>query len=145
MIESAARERYYRRLFVVAAVYDIGLGLAFLFFPRASFDLVGAGSKFPEYTAYVTLIAVFLVVIGVGYALLARGDLVRNLDLIAIGTLYKLAYTGAALFYLITGDYPHIAFVAIFGVADLAFLVLMAECWWYVKGMEKPRVPEPAV
>ncbi len=131
------RERYYRRLFAVAAVYDVGLGLAFLLLPRQSFELVGAANAYPEYTAYVTLIAVFLIVIGIGYLLLARGDLVRNRDLIAVGVLYKLAYTGTAVFYLITGDYPHISFVAIFGAADFVFLVLMAECWRYVTRVEE--------
>lgn len=134
---SFSRERYYRGVFAVAAVYDIGLGLAFLFLPRQSFELVGAANEFPEFTAYVTLIAAFLIVIGVGYVLLVRGDLVRNRDLIAVGVLYKLAYTAVALFYLITGDYPHISFVAVFGGADLVFLVLMAECWWYVTRVEE--------
>lgn len=141
----ATRERYYRGLFTIAAIYDIGLGLAFLLFPRWSFELVGAEDAYPEYTAYITLIAVFLITIGIGYALVARADLVRNRDLIAVGALYKLAYSGAALFYLITGDYPHIAFIAIFGVADFVFLVLMAECWRYVMQLPKtpPRVEEP--
>jgi hypothetical protein len=143
MMVPAAKNRYYRGLFAVAALYDIVLGVAFLFFPRESFELVGAEAEYPEYTAYITLIAVFLLVLGIGYALIARGNLMRNRDLIAVGTLYKLAYVGAAVFYLITGDYPHISFIAIFGVADLGFLVLMAECWWYIHRLEhRPYVPE---
>ena len=37
--------------------------------------------------------------IGIAYALIARGDLLRNADLILVGTLYKLAYAATAFYY----------------------------------------------
>ncbi len=37
--------------------------------------------------------------------------------------------------YFAVGDYPHAIFVG-FGAADLVFLVLMGECWWYVGRVE---------
>jgi len=70
-----------------------------------------------------------VLVIGVAYALISRGDLRRNADLILIGTLYKLAYAATAFYYWVAGGLPHVAFGALFGVADLIFFVLMAECW----------------
>jgi hypothetical protein len=47
--------------------------------------------------------------------------------------LYKLAYFSVALWYLIGGVYPHIVFFVVFGLADLAFLIAMTECWWFVR------------
>lgn len=126
------RERFYRWLFLTAAVYDIILGLVFLFLPRQAFALIGAANAFPDHAGFVWLIGSFLFVIGVAYALIYRGDLRRNKDLIAVGTLYKLAYAAVAFFTLFVGEYPHLAFVLIFGVADVIFFVLMAECWLFI-------------
>jgi hypothetical protein len=129
---SETRERYYRILFWIAAVYDITLGLVFLFFSEPAFELLDAANRLPDQGAFVSLIAAFLFVIGIAYVLIARGDLLRNRDLIAIGALYKLAYTSVAVYYLVIGEYPDLAFVAVFGLADLVFFVLMTECWLYL-------------
>ena len=134
---SPDRERWYRILFWVAAIYDLVLGVVFLFFYRPAFSVLGIEDALPEYTSFLSLIAVFLFVIGVAYVFIARGDLVRNRDLIAVGALYKLAYFSVALWYLIGGVYPHIVFFVVFGHADLAFLIAMAECWWYVDHIEE--------
>jgi hypothetical protein len=139
---SAARERWYRILFWVAAVYDLTLGVVFLFFYRPVFEALDIEDTLPEYTSFLSLIAVFLFVIGIAYVLIARGDLVRNRDLIAVGALYKLAYFSVALWYLIDGVYPHIVFFVVFGLADLAFLVAMSECWWFVGSLGSSRSPD---
>ena len=125
------RERYYRILFWVAAAYDIILGIAFLFFLDQIADQLGFKDQLPEYGGYAALLAAFVFVIGIAYAFIARGDFVRNRDLIAVGALYKAAYFAVAAYYFAIDDYPHGIFVG-FGAADLIFLVLMAECWWYV-------------
>lgn len=139
----AARERWYRIVFWTAAVYDLTLGVLFLFFYRPVFEFLEIEDTLPEYTSFVSLIAAFLFVIGVAYVLIARGDLLRNRDLIAVGALYKLAYFSVALWYLIGGVYPHIVFFVVFGVADLLFLVAMAECWWYLGTLERPGAVPP--
>ncbi len=134
---SSARERWYRTLFWIAAVYDLVLGVVFLFLYRPAFSALGIEDALPEHTSFLSLIAAFLFVIGVAYVLIARGDLVRNRDLIAVGALYKLAYFSVALWYLIGGVYPHIVFFVVFGLADLAFLIAMAECWWHIGRLEQ--------
>lgn len=128
---SSSKERYYRRLFWVAAAYDIILGIVFLFFTRRVAEQLGFVDELPSYGGYMSLLAAFVFVIGVAYVYIARGDLVRNRDLIAIGAWYKLAYFSVAAYYFVIGDYPHAIFIG-FGAADLVFLILMAECWWYV-------------
>jgi formate/nitrite transporter FocA (FNT family) len=123
-------------LFWSAAVYDLTLGIVFLFFYRPVFEALGIEDTLPEYTSFVSLIAAFLFVIGIAYVFIARGDLGQNRDLIAIGAVYKLAYFSVALWYLIGGVYPHIVFFVVFGLADLAFFIAMTECWWFVRRLD---------
>jgi hypothetical protein len=137
------RERYYRRLFWVAAAYDIILGIVFLFFTPTVAEQLGFADELPSYGGYIALLAAFVFVIGIAYVYIARGDLQRNRDLIAVGALYKVAYFSVAAYYFAIGDYPHIIFIG-FGVADLVFLVLMAECWWYLGRVEdRVRATQP--
>ncbi len=128
-----AKEKYYRGLFMIAAVYDVLLGIAFTFFQARAFAALGIGEKLPAFGGYLTLLGGFVLVTGIAYFLIARGDLRRNTDLILVGTLYKLAYSGTAFYYWSQGNLPHIAFAALFGVADAVFFVLMAECCWTLK------------
>ena len=127
------KEKYYRGLFTTAAFYDLVLGLAFTFFPARVFAALNISDKLPAFGGYVTLLGAFVLVIGIAYALISRGDLRRNADLILIGTLYKLAYATTAFYYWAQGTLPHVAFGALFGVADAVFFVLMAECYWSLK------------
>jgi hypothetical protein len=121
---------YYRSLFAVAGVYDVLLGLAFTFFPGPAFGALGIREKLPAFGGYLTLLGAFVLVIGLAYFLIARGDLQKNSDLILVGALYKLGYAATAFFYWSAGTLPHVAFGALFGVADALFFVLMAECYW---------------
>jgi len=127
------RATFYRRLFTVAGLYDVLLGITFTFFPARAFAALGITDKLPAFGGYLTLLGAFVLVIGIAYFLIARSDLRRNTDLILVGTLYKLAYAGTAFYYWSQGSLPHIAFGALFGVADAVFFVLMAECWWTLK------------
>ncbi|MGP8020738.1 MAG: hypothetical protein ACLPRE_07095 [Limisphaerales bacterium] len=124
-----AKEKYYRGLFTVADFYDLLLGLTFTFFPARAFAALGISEKLPAFGGYVTLLGAFVLVIGIAYGLISRGNLLANADLILVGTLYKLAYAATAFVYWAAGSLPHVAFAALFGVADAVFFVLMAECW----------------
>jgi hypothetical protein len=53
--------------------------------------------------------------------------------LILVGVLYKLAYSATAIYYWAAGGLPHVAFAALFGVADAVFFILMAECYTFLK------------
>lgn len=130
---NATRERYYRGLYTVAAVYDIGLGITFMFFPSQAFGALGIAEKLPAFGGYLTLLGAFVLVIGVAYGLIARGNLRQNSDLILAGILYKLAYAATVFYYWATTGLPHVIFGALFGVADTIFLLLMAECYLLIK------------
>lgn len=121
------RERWYRWVFLAAAIYDITLGLVFTFVHAWAFDLLDISDEVPP-DAYVTLLGVFVLVLGIAYALIYRGDLRRNRDLILVGTIYKLAYATVAIAFWAMGDVPHTVF-GIFGLVDLIFLILMFQIW----------------
>jgi hypothetical protein len=135
---NTGREKYYKTLFLIAAVYDIALGIIFTFFYRHAFEVIGIAHRLPQHGAYLSLIGVFLFVIGVAYYLIYRGALLGNRDLITIGTLYKLAYCSVAVYYTIIGDVPHMIFVYLFGGCDLIFFILMLECRLYLNKIAKP-------
>ena len=128
-----AKEKYYRALFTIAAFYDLVLGVTFAFFPARAFAALGISDKLPAFGGFLTLLGAFVLVIGIAYALISRGDLQRNADLILVGTLYKLAYAATAFYYWSAGGLPHVAFGAIFGIADAIFFILMAECYLSLK------------
>ena len=126
-----SRERYYKGLFAVAAVYDTVLGIIFLFFGRWAFDRLDIADKYPE-GGFLPLIGAFVLVLGIGYFIIWRGDLWRNRDLIVVGTLYKLAYTSVGIYIAVADEVPHALFLWGFGVADAVFFVLMVECLLYL-------------
>lgn len=130
----ANREKRYRALFLVAAVYDVVLGITFTFFHTWAFDVLGIGDEAPQ-GAYIPLLGVFVLVIGIAYYLIYLGDLQKNRDLVLVGTLYKLAYASITIVFGVAGDAPHALFV-LFGVFDAIFLALMAECWLYLRKLD---------
>ena len=130
---SESKLKYYKGLFLVTAVYDLILGLIFMFFVKSAFDLIGIPEKLPEFTGYLTLIGGYVFVLGLAYYFIYRSDLYKNLDLILIGLLYKLVYCAITFYYFIIGDIPHIIFLAFFGILDFIMFILMVECYITLK------------
>ncbi len=124
----------YRWFFVVAAVYDLVLGLAFFF----AWDPVFAwlGMTLPPHVSWIHLPAVFVFVQGISYALVAA-DPLANLGLVKVGVLYKACYASLAAYYLLTDQIPAI-FFAWFGLFDLLFLVGFV---WFLRwaGAQRPH------
>jgi hypothetical protein len=131
------RARYYKMLFLISSAYDILLGIIFIFFYKASFDLLRISEKLPQFGGYLSLIGAFLFVIGVAYYLIYLGDLIKNRDLILVGILYKLAYCTTTFFYFVIGQVPHMLFVSLFGVIDFIMFLLMMECYIFINKINK--------
>ena len=129
---SELRRKYYKALFLIAAIYDFILGIVFIFFYESAFKLMGISEALPEFGGYLSLIGAFLFVIGVAYYLIYRGDLKLNRDLIMVGALYKLSYCLVSFVYFAIGQIPHIIFLGLFGVIDFIMFVLMAECFIFL-------------
>ena len=84
----------------------------FTFFPARAFGALGIADKPPRFSDYMVLPGAFVFVIGAAYCLVSRGDLRRNLDLILVGVLYKLAYFAIVFFYWLAGNPPQVIFGA---------------------------------
>ena len=109
----------YRWFFLVAALYDIALGLAFLLVGQSI--LAWIGMALPTHIAYIQLAAIFVFIQGLGYWFIYR-DPWSNLGLVRMGVAYKAGYAGLTLFYLLTAQLPSVFFVP-WAVIDLLFLV----------------------
>jgi hypothetical protein len=115
-----AATRWFRALFLVAALYDAVLGAAFFLLYVPIYRMLGADLP-PGVASYLQLSAGFVFVQGIGYWLVYR-DLLRNTDLVKVGIVYKLIYSGVVFRYLAVGQLPHASF-AWFAVCDLLFIV----------------------
>jgi hypothetical protein len=112
--------RFFRAVFLVAALYDGALGALFFLFHPAIYGALGIPS--PGNASYIHLTAGFVFVQGVGYWFVWR-DMLRNVDIVKMGVVYKALYVAVAGYYLAVGDLPGAVF-AWFAVADLVFLAL---------------------
>jgi hypothetical protein len=115
----------WRAFFLLAAAYDIGLGLAFMLGGDAILETIGMEA--PPHVAYIQLAAVFVLIQGASY-LFAWHDAVGNRGVIWVGVLYKAAYAGLAAWYLVLDLMPSVFFIP-WAVADLLF---MAGFLWFL-------------
>lgn len=88
--------RWISPLFVLAAVYDGGLGLLFLAAPNWMFDLYQVTR--PNHPGYVQFPALLLIIFGLMFLAIACNP-ADNRRLIPYGILLKLAYCGVTLWY----------------------------------------------
>lgn len=112
------KREWIRPLFVVAGLYDLILGLGYLFTYQALYRHFGV--MLPNHPAYVQLNALFVTIFGIGFLLVA-GAPERNRDIIRLGILLKLAYSGIVLTYYFMGNMP--SMWMIWAICDLLFVV----------------------
>ena len=106
-------------LFVIAALYDGVLGLAFLVRPAAIFSRLGVTP--PNHVGYVQFPAALLIIFALIFASIAWSP-AGNRGLIPYGVLLKLSYCGIVFYYWGEGSLSWIW--RPFAVCDLAFIVL---------------------
>lgn len=116
----------YRGFFLVAAVYDMALGLAFFFLYDPIFAWLAM--TLPPHVSYIQLSAVFVFVQGFGYWIVST-DPLGNLGLVKVGIVYKASYAGLAAYYLVTDQVPAMFFIW-FGLFDFLFLIGFA---WFLR------------
>jgi hypothetical protein len=92
-----------RALFLIAALYDGGLGLAFLLAPGLVFRLGDVTP--PNHWAYVQFPAALLLIFGVMFVAIARNP-IKNREMIIYGILLKLAYCGITFWYWFADGIP---------------------------------------
>lgn len=117
-VNTAPSTAGWRTFFLVAALYDIVLGLGFFFLYDPLFSALGIA--LPNNTSYIHLTAAFVFVQGLGYWFVWQ-DPPANLGIVKLGIVYKAIFSGLAFYYLAIGELLHPAFL-VFAVADLLFL-----------------------
>ena len=125
------REKYYKGLYLIGSLYDFILGIAFLFFYVAIFEMLGM--NLPRNPAYLTFCAVMIALFGVLLFMIYR-NLEGSRRLVIYAILVKFAYVGTVLYYyLLVGptyvDPPFIWFAGF----DLIFAGLFMESLRYIK------------
>jgi hypothetical protein len=108
-----------RPLFVVAGLYDLVIGLTFLFFGPRLFETTGVPQ--PNHWAYIQFGSLLLMIFGAMFFAVAY-DPAANRNLIPFGMLLKLSYTGLVAYYWATTDCPTL--FKPFAVIDAVMLVL---------------------
>jgi hypothetical protein len=119
-------------LFLVAALYDGLLGLAFL--AAADWIFQTAGVTPPNHMGYVQFPGAILMVFGIMFAAIARRPR-ENRNLIPYGVLLKVCYCGVAGYHWLASGIP--ALWKPFVVIDLVFLVL------FLLAFRSLGLPEP--
>ena len=123
--------KYYRGLFLVSALYDLILGLAFVFFYQPIFKLLSM--NVPENPAYLTFSALMIALFGVLlFMIFLKIEGSRRLVLYSIGV--KFIYIGTVLYYflLVGRDYVDLPFI-IFAGLDFIFACLFIESLRFIK------------
>ncbi len=108
-----------RMLFAITGVYDLGIGVAFLFFGPQLFDFAGVPP--PNHWGYIQFGCLMLGVFGLMFFAVAY-DPVANRNLIPYGMLLKLSYTGLVAYYWATTDCPWL--FKPFAIVDALMFVL---------------------
>ncbi len=117
-------EAGYRRMFLAAALWNLGGGVFIVLATGWLFGSAGLAEPSPPlyYRAWVVLFMTF----GIGYYLVAR-DLYRNRDIVLLGIIGKLAFAAVFLVQFATrgAEIPRFFLVPVAG--DLVFVVLFAQ------------------
>lgn len=122
------RKNYYKKLFLVAALYDFILGFIFLFFYKPIFRILEI--SIPADPSPLSLSAAFVFTLGFAYYLIYK-NIEGNFDLVKVGIFYKFTYVLISFYYFIFGSVPHMIFV-VFGLLDAVFLILFLEFFIYI-------------
>ena len=112
------KREWIRPFFMIAAAYDIILGVVFLVAHPAVYAQFGV--TLPNHPGYIQFAAAVIAIFGIGFWYVARAP-ERNRDIIKLGVLLKLAYSGVVLGWWFQGE-MHTMFVP-FAWIDLTFML----------------------
>ena len=118
-IAAPVNPRFWKPFFLVAAVYDGILGAVFFFFYGPLFHALGIA--LPNNTSYIHITTAYIFVQGLSYWFVSR-NLMKNVDIVKVGIVYKIIYAGLAFYYLAIGQLLT-TLLAVFGVFDIVFAV----------------------
>ena len=118
------KTKWIKPLFVIAALYDGILGLAFILTPASIFAMYAVEP--PNHMGYVQFPAMLLILFAIMFYRVAM-DPVRNREFILYGCGLKITYCSLVLVYGITTGVPSMWIP--WAWADFVFLILFAISW----------------
>jgi hypothetical protein len=124
-LERIGTRRFIAALFLIAALYDGGLGVVFLLAPGRMYDLWNVPP--PLHWGYVEFPAALLLIFALMFVAIAR-DPVRNRGLIIYGFLLKASYCGIVFRYWFSTGIPDMW--KPFAVIDLIMGGLFLWSYW---------------
>ena len=117
-------EKFIKPFFLIAALYDGVLGVAFIVAPMQIFSMYAIEP--PNHMAYVQFPALLLILFAIMFYRVAM-DPIRNRELILYGCGLKISYCSMVFWYQLTTGVP--AMWIPWAWADLVFLVLFIVSW----------------
>ena len=108
-----------KSLFIISALYDFILGVIFLIGFKQIYNYFNI--VLPNHDGYVQFGAALVTIFGIGFWFMAQ-DPQRNRDIIKMGILLKLSYSGVAFYHAALGNLPGIWLP--FAWFDVIFLIL---------------------
>lgn len=126
------KNKLFKTLFLVAAIYDLILGIVFFFFYKNIYHYFNI--TLPTYPMYLQMSAAFVMAMGVGYYFIYR-DIYKNIDLVKLGVVYKLVYSGLTSYFYFKG-LANITFFW-FAIIDALFLILFI--WFLIDAKKDGR------
>lgn len=124
---------FWKTFFLVAALYDGILGAVFFLFYNPLFHALNI--QLPSNTSYIHITTAYIFVQGLSYWFVFR-DPIKNVDIVKVGIVYKVIYSGLAFYYLAIGQLLSAVF-AWLGLVDVIFLVLFI--WFLVQARSEVR------
>ena len=121
-------QKFIKPIFLIAALYDGLLGIAFLIAPMQIFAMYGVEP--PNHIAYVQFPAFLLILFAIMFYRVAA-DPVGNRELILYGSGLKVAYCSLVFVHQITAGIPSMWIP--WAWADLVFLALFVASWQSLK------------
>lgn len=108
-----------KAVFMTSGIYDLALGLAFLFYYKPIFEYLSIA--IPAFPEYLKMSAAFVAVLGIGYIFIAN-NIDRNRDLWKLGIFYKITYVAIVFYYYFVTETANVVFMY-FGIIDILFLI----------------------
>lgn len=119
------KEKYYKILFIIAALYNIINSVTFILVSIVATDLFPLfGVEIPPSMVWLQLSLILIALLGIGYIMVSR-DISKNHGLVLVGGLAKLSFFLMSLVYFFIGDLNIL--IVLLGSVDLIMVILFME------------------
>ena len=127
-VQDMKMEKFYKGLFLIAGLYDFILGVLFFLCYVQIYNFFGI--DLPSHPEYIQAPAIFIVILGIMFFYVFK-NMYRNADLVKVGALSKIAYSGLTFYHYFLTEL-HWIFV-FFAWCDVVFLILFILFLYHAK------------